>query len=159
MSKELIWVSEEFAKKYNKIQDENEQIKILEEYIKSLRKSFQDEYQTNIQMLEEDLIMLKALNLKVKQAFEKAKNEALDASYEIWEKYEEEIPKFNDKIKRLLRVLEPLSEKLEKINSLLSEINIRELQQLADLITRFSNMNEKEKRVFELLLKGGSYGN
>ena len=153
MKKELIYVNEDFARKYESIDEANEQVEALKEYMKSLKKDIRDEYKENLAVLKEDLIIYTGLNLQVRQSFEKAKNEAINASYKLWENYEKEKSDIEKKINKLNDSLLPLTEKLDSINSSLKKINTYQLKEILDIIKRFSRMNKQEQKVFELLLE------
>src|SRR4030042_6696620 len=110
--KELIWVEKEFAEKYKILEsDKNkneERCKVLDEYIEKISESSRKDFKANLESLEEDAVIYTGLMLKVKQAFGKAKDTALEASYTIWEEYNKEQPNINKKIKDLCELLDPL---------------------------------------------------
>ena len=51
-----------------------------------------------VEAMEEDAAIFSGLMLKVKQSFGKAKDEALSASYDLWEKYDQERPSVEKKV-------------------------------------------------------------
>jgi cytochrome c556 len=151
--KELIWVSKEFAEKYKIIGDEQEQMKIFQEYLDQVSQQSKDDYKANLEAMEEDVAIYTGLMLKVKHTFSKAKDEALDASYAMWQGYAKEKPKIEKNIDEILKLLNPLDEKLDSINKKLGKINTFRIDQMSESISKFSQMSESGQAMFEFLVK------
>ena len=154
--RELIWVEKEFAEKYKLLDDKAEkraeQIAMFEKYMETVKDQSKAEFKNNLQNLEEDVAIYTGLMLKVKQAFEKAKNEQLDASYKLWEKFDEEIPNIRQKTSQVISELNPLIGKLEEIDKLLSKIDTYNFERLITAIEKVNNLYGQNKEMFEFLI-------
>lgn len=156
MTQELIWVDKEFAKKYNEMSSESskkeEQLKILNEYLETVSEASRKEFKTSLECLEEDVVIYKGMMLQIRQAFEKAKNEQLKASYELWERFEEEMPKVSEKISAVKSKLEPLKKELDELNSSIEKINTYKIDKVLTTISSFRNMTQPEREVLSFLV-------
>ncbi len=153
---ELIWVDKEFADRYKSITEGIEQKKIqdraLEDYIKTVSDQSKEDFKANLESLEEDVAVYTGLMLKVKQAFEKAKNESLLASYTLWENYDEEKSKIKVKINNIIDVLLPLEKKLESINELIRKIDTWDIDKLVKSISNLDCLSNKSLEMFKFLI-------
>ena len=154
--KELVWVEEEFAKKYKELEkDESQREKRLEafnEYMEKISKDAQDDFKANLNSLEEDAAIYAGLMLKVKQAFEKAAKEHLGASYALWEKFEAEKPKVEKKVESLLSLLTPLENKLAKIEALFGKIKTWNIDKLGESLRGISGLYGENKEMIKFLV-------
>jgi len=155
--KELIWVEKEYALKYQELEkDENkraERIKSFEDYMQTVTEKSRSDFKLNFESLEEDVAMYKGLMLHVKQAFEKAKNEQLDASYELWKKFETEIPSIHKKTELIINELKPLKDELNEIDGLLKSIETYNMEKLIDFIKFFnSNVYGETENILKYLM-------
>lgn len=150
---ELIWVDKKFAVEYNKLKSDEEKEKVFEEYLSQLSLETQKEFKVNLESIEEDVAIYTGLMLKAKQAFEKAKNEQLTASYELWEGFEKELPSTKEKVNKIVNILKPLTAELKQINDLLREIDIHNIEGLSKTITDFVNLYGENREVFDFLIK------
>jgi hypothetical protein len=115
----------------------------------TIRRDFRD----NLEGLEEDAAMFTGLMLKVKQAFEKAKNAHLSASYELWEKFEQEIPSTTKKVESLLHILDPLEKKLTSINALMGKISTYNIDRLNESLSLLASLHGANREMVEFLVK------
>lgn len=150
---ELIWVSKEFAEKFKTIDKEEEKIKVFNEYLESVKFDVRSEFKVNLEGLQEDAAIFSGLMLQVKQTFEKTKHEHLAASYELWEKFEKEIPSTKQKVEKIVAVLEPLTKELTKIESLLTSIRTYEMDHIYEAVIKFTGLYGEGKEMFEFLVK------
>ena len=154
---ELIWVSKEFAEKFKKMTDENatieQQNKALDDYLESICVQVKKDFKENLESLDEDAAIFTGLMLKVKQAFGKAKDEHLAASYELWEKFENEIPSVNKKIGVILDTLKPLKDELKEINDLIGKIKTYDIDEFTSSLDLLSSAYGKQKEMVEFLVK------
>ena len=154
--KELIWVEKEFAVKYQELEKEEsknaERIKAFEEYMDKLEAKSKSDFKANFESLEEDVAIYTGLMLKVKQAFEKAKNEQLDASYALWEKFESEIPNIKQKTQKIIDELRPLQEELKKTSDLLAKIDTYDMERVIETIGKLSSLYGESKNMVEFLV-------
>lgn len=156
-NKELIWVEKEFAEKYKEVESDagkqNLRIKMFDEYMQKISDRSKEEFKANFESLEEDVAIYNGLMLKVKQTFEKAKNEQLDASYALWEKFDKEMPSVSKKIDNIIEQMNPVIKAVEEINSGLSKINTYKLEGVLDLVSKFNGMTDESKKVVKFLVK------
>jgi len=156
-NEELIWVSQELAEKYKKAKSENatrdEQEKVVDDYINSVASQVRKDFKQTLESIEEDAAMFAGLIIKVKQAFGKAKDEHLSASYELWEKYDQEIPSVKKKIDGIVAALNPLKAKLDEINQLLRGMDVTGLNRLNEAVYALNDTYGKSREMFEFLVK------
>ena len=154
--RELIWVEKEFAVKYQELEKEesknSERIKAFEEYMDKLEEKSKSNFKVNFESLEEDVAIYTGLMLKVKQAFEKAKNEQLNASYSLWEKFESEIPNIKQKTQKIIDELRPLQEELKKTSDLLAKIDTYNMERVIETVGKLSNLYGESKNMVEFLV-------
>jgi hypothetical protein len=153
MGTKLIWVNEEQAARFEKCQSDEEKYKVFEEYLTKITEESKREFKANLENLEEDVAIYTGLMLKVKQAFGKAKDEQLTASYAIWENFEKEMPSMKDNIGKLIGVLDPLEAKLKTINEQLGKINTWNIEKLAATLEKFEQLSGRNKEMFDFVIK------
>lgn len=151
--KELVWVTEEAAKRYNAINNQADKIKYFNEYIENIKGRSKEEFRANLDSLDEDVAIYKGLMLNVKQAFEKAKIEQLSTSYEMWEKFEKEMPGIKEKTQKMVNILNPLSEKLKEIDGFMKTIRTYEFEEMIKVIEKFAGLYGNNKNMMEFLIK------
>jgi len=155
--KELIWVSKEFSEKWKKLEAEEAtretQNAVFDQYVKSVTDQVAKEFKVNLESLDEDAAIFTGLMLKVKQAFEKAKNEQLDASYALWEKFDAEIPLVSKKVASIVASLKPLKDELTEINALISKVNTHDIDRLNESVSTLAGTYGKHKEMIQFLIK------
>ena len=155
--RELIWVDKDFAEQhkemFNASNKRDEQIKVFNEYIAGMKDDATREFKAQLESLEEDAMMYAGLMLKVKKAFETAKNEQLTASYDLWEKFEKEIPYAKDKIDKITKTVEPLSRKIAELNTQLTKISTFDIERISETIRSLANMTGEKKEMVDFLIK------
>jgi archaellum component FlaC len=151
--KELIWVNKEFAEKYKSIGDEQEQSRLFQEYMDKLSQQSKDDYNANLEAMQEDVAIYTGLMLTVKQAFGKAKDEALNSSYTLWKEYEKELPSVKKNIEQIVNLLNPLEVKLDTINDKLRKINTWDIDKVSSSIQKFSELSGKAETMLAFLVK------
>jgi len=153
---ELVWVEKELAEKHKAIFSDKGKIeerkKVFEEYLEKVQNSSRQEFKAQLAGLEEDAAMYTGLMLSVKKTFEKAKNEQLTASYELWEKFEAELPSTSQKVEKLIKALNPLVKKVEELNGVMAKLQTYNIDKVADSVTRLSAMTGKNKEMVEFLI-------
>jgi len=154
---EIIWVDAELAKKWNALKDrgatKDQQEVLFNEYMKTVTDTARREFQCQLEGLEEDAAIFTGLMLKVKQSFEKAKNEHLAASYDLWEKFEADIPSTRKKVEAIVSELEPLRKQLAAINDLLGKINTYNIDRLGESISHLGSTYGVHREMIDFLVK------
>lgn len=153
---ELIWVDKEFAAKVKMLETEKatreQQLKVFDEYIEKVNGTIRRDFQSNIEAIEEDAAIFTGLMLKTRQAFEKAKNEQLVGTEEIWENIEKEIPSMREKTQKLIDTLKPLKDELNEINGLLGKISTYNIDKLGQSVALLGNLHSKNREMIEFLM-------
>jgi len=153
---ELIWVDKDFAERHKELMRDKSkrdiQVKVFDDYLEKIKDSSKQDFKGNLDNLEEDIAIYTGLMLKVKQAFEKAKDEQLSASYALWEKFDKELPYVSEKIEKIIATLNPLQAKLETLNVLLGKVNTWNIEKLGSSIDTLANLYGKNKDMVKFLI-------
>ena len=144
----FVWLPESLAKKIKEAESEEKQLLFVNKYLEECKIDMRSE----IESLDEDLLIFKSKMLTAKLEFKKAKDEQLDASYELWEKYDKDLEKTRIKTDKMLKVLTPLTQELKKIDELFSNIKSYDLERFLKLIKSVSNLYGTEKEMFKFLV-------
>ena len=159
-NQELVWVDKEFAERlkvFETAANKRElEIEAFDEYIEGVKNTSVRDFKANFESLEEDVAVYKGLMLSVKQAFEKTKNEQLNASYELWEKFEADLPSVTKKTENIIKQLSPFVESLTKIKDLIAQIDVWGIDQLSESINMISSLHGENKEMFEFLVQNFS---
>lgn len=152
--KELIWVDADFAKKYNALESDTEKIKQFEEFLAGVSVQSKNDHIANLESMEEEVAIYRGAMLKAKQSWSAAKDEALSASYTLWEQFDKERPNVNKKVAEVVASLNPLVDKLAQIDAALSKLNVYQLDKMVDLLERVQRLDERSRLIFESAIKG-----
>ena len=151
--KELIWVEKDFAEKYKKIESNEEKIRLFESYMKNLTESVKDEYKNSIKVLDEESKIFAGMMLKTKKVFGEALQNALDSSYDVWEKFDKQRADIHKKAVTITDELEPMEDKLTNISNLISKINTYNFDRLYESVSKISSLDGKGLRMLEFLIE------
>jgi hypothetical protein len=151
--KELIWVSADFAKRYNAVESDAEKIKQFEEYLAGVSAQSKSDHMANLEAMEEEVAIYRGAMLKAKQSWAAAKDEALAASYALWEQFDKERPNVNKKIATMISDLQPLLDKTSQLNSALSNLPVYQLEKVVDLLERMQRLDDRTRTMFESVVK------
>ena len=155
-NQELIWVDKDFAERWKELTKaratREQQLVVFDEYVKGVTDYVRKDFKANLEGLGEDAAMFTGLMLKVKQAFEKAKNEQLNATYELWEKFEAEIPSTKEKVDKILQALDPLEKKLTSINALIGKISTYNIDKLNESLSMMASLYGANREMVEFLV-------
>ncbi len=134
--REIVWLPKSLAKK---VKDNTDEKLVEQEILKYLDDSRKD-VRRSLEILEEDVVSYRALMVKARQSFEKAKNEQLDASYKLWEKFDKEMPKLSEKIKTLEEKLSPVKETVDGLEESLKNMSTYRIKDLVELIEKLDSI-------------------
>lgn len=151
--KELIWVNAEFAKKYNALESDEEKIRQFEVFLATVSEESRQEHKANLEAMEEEIAIYRGAMLKAKQAWTAAKDEALAASYALWEQFDKERANVNQKIALITSGLQPLKGEVDKVGSALSSLPIYQLEKAVDLLERIQRLDAQTRRMVEAALE------
>jgi predicted transcriptional regulator len=107
----------------------------------------------SIESLEDNVIRYKGAMLKARKAFEDAKNEQLDANYEMWKKFDEELPHIESKIEVLTNKIKPIAEQAKELNSNLEDIKSYRIDSFLETLEKVERVlqNPEMVRMIETL--------
>lgn len=128
--KELVWLPKSLAERIKGFTDNSEYEAAIVKYIEESKADFK----INIESIEEDVLQYKAFMIKAKNAFREAKEEQLNASYELWDKFDGDLSKVRDYVSRVRKEIEPLKKDIEQLNSEISKISKWEIEGLLKLL-------------------------
>jgi hypothetical protein len=148
MEKDLIWVPKNVADEYKKMESDAGQLEFIEKYIEETRKDLK----LDLDNFEDDVIKYRGLMLKAKETFRKAKEEELQANYDLWENFEMEKPAISEKINSIVNLLDPLKNELNEISGILKKIDLYELQNLEKTLNSIHNLYGDNKAMVEFLM-------
>lgn len=153
---ELVWVDQEFAEKLKRLDTERatreQQEKVFDEYIRAVTASIQRDFRANLEGLEEDAAIFAGLCLKTRQAFEKAKNEHLEASTTLWEKFDTEIPSVKKKTEAVVAELKPILDMVKAIDDGIKKIDIMRFDRLLECLRAMASLYGQERAMLEFLV-------
>lgn len=92
--------------------------------------------------LEEEILQMKLHAAKVRSEFADTVNEAIQKNTDTWEECVEKIKEKSPKVSELVNIFKPLSQEIEHINKLISNINIYKLEQLIKLAEKIAELDE-----------------
>lgn len=130
--KELAWLPVRLCKKLKRSQDKGEQEKMILDFISQSERDL--EY--SIESLEDDVVRYKGAMLKARKAFEEAKNEQLSANYDLWEKFDKELPSIETKIETLTSKIEPLVKQAVELHSSLEKVKSYEIERFLETLDK-----------------------
>ena len=155
--KELIWVEKEFAEKYKAVESDanknKERVKALNDYLATVSTKTRASFKGDLETLEEDAAIYKGLMLSVRQAFEKAKNEHMDATYKIWEDSEKELPSTEKKVAQFINKLKPLIVTLKEAESIIKSINTFQIDDFVKSVESFNRLHDNHKEMLGFLIE------
>lgn len=145
--KELIWVTEEFKKEWDNLNSEEEQKKMFFKAIENKKLDVKHE----IESLEEEVLIFKAIGLRYKSELEKVYNEQSSQLEKIWEEFN-----CGDKIyKQALQIkedLKPIVETIRSINREFDNVSTYKIENLISVIEKFNSMTHSDKQLLTILL-------
>jgi hypothetical protein len=120
----------------------------IKKYIEQSKLSFRDE----LESLEDELVTYKHLMTTAKNKFKEAKETQLNASYSLWEKFEDELPKVREKINKITSEIEPLIKFSENLEKTLGRLQLYNLEKITNAVEKFSNLYGEEKKIFDFIV-------
>jgi chromosome segregation ATPase len=127
---EIVWLPASLAQKVKHITDG----KLLEAEILKYAEQSKDSLRIDIESIGEDIVQYRAHMIKAKNAFREAKEEQLQASYEMWEKFEDDMKVLKGHVERAKSELQPLKDELNELKSLMNQVDKFGIGDLLSLI-------------------------
>lgn len=150
--KELVWVPARFKKEFEAIDDEGKKEYLILQYIQEAK----NDLKYSIESLDDDVASFKGSMIKVRKAFEEAKNEQLTANYELWEKFDKELPSVTRKIDILNDKLTPLIKNFGIIEEKIGKIRTWEIDKLLELVEKldsYLSYNNDTSKILKFLFE------
>lgn len=102
--------------------------------------------------MDEAIIKYRANMLAFRDSFKKAKDEELEATYSLWEKYDEEIKSLKAKVNESVLALKPLTEILTQVSEGLYRLSRNDAAEsfnsIMNMVERYEALPEASKEVF-----------
>lgn len=130
-----LYLPEKLADKIESIKDDS----LKEEEIMKFFDRSKEEIKSQLECLEEDVIRYKGLMISARNSFKEAKNEELNANYELWEKFDKDLSTVREKVGNIKNELIPLKKELQEVNNLIGTIQDWKLK---DFLKTLSEINE-----------------
>ena len=144
-----LYLPKSLAKKIKQLESGESHEDIVQSFLDESKRDIKN----SLECLEDDVLEYKALMTKAKVAFREAKEEQLQASYELWEKFEEDLPSVEEKITKLINKLKPVERQLSQINDLLNGLSFYSIENAMELIGKINQMTSETKNIFKFLLE------
>jgi hypothetical protein len=145
--KELIWVSEELKKEWDKANSEEEQTKVFLKAIENRKIDIKGQ----IEGLEEDVLLFKGIGIKYKTELEKVYNEQSSQLEKIWEDFNCG-DKIAEQVRKIKSTMSPVIETMKSINKEFDSVSTYKVENLISVIEKFNNMTDSDKKLLEVLL-------
>jgi DNA repair ATPase RecN len=107
------------ADKLNALKDGKEMEKEIDGFIRESKLDMR----ASLESLDDAVLQYKASMVKARAAFREAKDEQLTASYQLWEKYEDDLKGITAYIDKIKTVTAPLKRDLEELRAHMQSIN------------------------------------
>lgn len=152
---ELIWVDKDFAEKWKDLEKSERDIqeRAFSDYIAKIREDTLQEYKTQLDTMEEDAVMYQGLYMKVKRSFQDVLEAQSKASYDMWERFDKEMPNLKEKINFVTSQIKPVIDECKKLEELLNKIDSHGLDRLLSAMRELSGLYGSNKEMFEFLVK------
>lgn len=155
--KELLWLPKALVKQLKDIDNSA----IAEELILAYVKKAKQEVQNEIESYDEEILSFKAASAKIKKVYGETLDQFLEDSYKIWEEFDKCRESIDKKTKEVTNTLNPLEQKLTKIDNLLSNISVKlyslnldKIEQLLRITKQLDNLGGIEKTIIASVLEG-----
>lgn len=135
MEKEYVFIPKKLAEKIKDLESDKQMEDTIIGYYNQSRRELQGE----LDCLDEDVIQYKANMMKARQAFREAKEEQLDANYELWEKFDADIKGVSAYVAKATSQLQPLKAELSQLKELMNQIDKWEIEKLVGLIDKLNS--------------------
>jgi archaellum component FlaC len=127
---EIVWLPKKLAEQVKEVTDEKRKELLILRFIEDSK----IDLQASLESLDEDVVRYKGSMIRARKAFEEAKNEQLNANYELWKKFDAELPSVEAKVQTLTKKLHPLKKELEEIKELMNGIRDYDIKLLLELV-------------------------
>jgi len=150
--KEIVWLPKSIASQIKDLNDKKMEEEIILKYIDESRSDIKH----FLENLDDDLLQYRALMVKTRNAFKEAKEEQLQANYELWENFDKEMPSLQEKIDKVKKAIEPVSNQIKELNEALGNIRSYELKELLEVIkgiSQYLGYDNNAGKILKFLVK------
>jgi chromosome segregation ATPase len=150
--KEIVWLPKSIANQIKDLNDKKMEEEIILKYIDESRSDIKN----SLESLDDDLLQYRALMVKTRNAFKEAKEEQLQANYELWENFDKEMPSLQEKIDKVKKAIEPVSNQIKELNEALGDIRSYELKDLLEVIkgiSQYLGYDNNAGKILKFLVK------
>lgn len=147
--KDLIWVPKSMKKLIDELESDNAKLNLVEKWIEQRKLNIK----SDIESLDDDLLMFKAFALKYKKELESVFDEQDKQLEDLWNKCNDSCRESINKINKVKDELRNVVSQVDSVKKTLDGISTYKIEQLLNLVERFNRMSQEEKGFFELLLK------
>ena len=148
MEKEYVYIPKEIANKIKGVED----VTTIENAIKEYAAQNKKELESYIEGMGEDMLYFRAMMIKARDSFKKAKEEELNAYYSLWEKFDEDRVEIRKKVTAIKEELNPLIQEITELKKLCQSVDTWGISNLVESVSKFKNLYGTEKEMFEFLV-------
>lgn len=145
----LIWVDKDLAEQYEKLNSDIEKSKFVNQLIKDRKLDITGD----IENLNDDLLRFKAFALNYKTEFEKVYWDQNEKMEKFFNENGYIFDKISSKTMQLKEEVSKIGNQIKQLNDQLQELNTYKIERLIELVTKYNNMSDEDKRIFEIVLK------
>ncbi len=143
-----VYVPVEIADRLEGLKSVDQMALVVDEYFADSRK----EVANQLEDLDEQVLVYKALMIKAKGAFKEASTEMIEQSYQVWEAIDEKRPWVRAKVEQITDELKPIKENLDEIDALLKTLDFYRLEKVMDLLEKIEYVPDETKKMLAFLL-------
>lgn len=148
MEKEYVYIPKVIADKIKGVEDITTIENAIKEYVEQNKKELQD----YIEGMDEDMLYFRAMMIKARESFKKAKDEELSAYYSLWEKFDEDRIEIRKKVTAIKEELTPLILEITELKKLCQSVDTWGISNLVESVSKLKNLYGTEKQMFEFLV-------
>jgi len=147
--RELAWLPIELAKRVNNITE----LEVLNNEMLSYVEQTKRELQTDIESIDEAIVLYRAHMIKARDAFKEAKDQEIASMYSLWEEYDKELTSLKSFVNEAKKTIEPIKEEVINLNKEMEKINSYGFENLINSINAFCQLYGEQKEMMEFLVK------
>ena len=145
---ELIWVTKEQADTLKKLESDEGQKNFVDDLINRRKLDIQN----SIELLDDDLLRLKAFTLNYKTELKKAYEEQDKALEDLWIAHDERIAESKKKIQQLKPELQEVKKQIDDVYKFMNGVSTYGIDKLLEIVHKVNNMSEEDKKLMSDLI-------
>lgn len=145
-----MWVTPETAKLIEEADSEDTKEKMLADAAKNIKGIMQSE----IDMLDDEIVKYKGMMADFKQKFREVKQTQFKQMEDIWVEYDKELSKIKGKMAKIEEAVAPVAKQTTELNNNLQKLKSYDLERLLELLESIDRAYSGEsRRVMDHLFK------